>query len=415
MARRLVVVTGPDKGRVFTLPEVDTLLLGRSKATETRLTDPHVSRVHCEVEARTGGVAVHDFDSVGGTFVNGERVDRRDLRPGDVVRIGETELRFEEDTDEAATLPPAPAAAEVVFAGKPGGRPLPAPLQRLQALAGQSLGRYQLQEVLGAGQVGLVFRAVDTSSQTPVALKVLKPEFAGDARAIDRLVRGLMAGRSFSHPNLVTLHAAGKSDPYWWIAMELVEGESLAQVIQRGKPEGRDWRLALRVAIHVGRALDYAHQHALVHRNVMPPNILLRASDGLAKLGDLLLAKELEGALGPQVSQPGELVGNLFYMSPERTEGTAVDGRADLFSLGATVYQALTGRLPFTGTNVVHLVRQIRTADPAPPRRFLPSLPEPFERVVLKMLSRPPEDRHQTAADLLAELEPLARAEGVAV
>src|SRR5262249_47371366 len=153
MARRLVVLTGPDQGRAFTLPEADTLLLGRSKATETRLTDPHVSRVHCEVDAHGGSVAVHDFDSAGGTFVNGQRVQRQELHPGDVVRIGETELRFEDDAAEAATLPPAPAGPEFVFAGKPGGRPLPAALQRLQALAGQSLGRYQLQEVLGTGQV----------------------------------------------------------------------------------------------------------------------------------------------------------------------------------------------------------------------------------------------------------------------
>ncbi len=405
MARRLVVLTGPDQGRTFTLPEGDSLLLGRSKATQSRLTDPHVSRIHCEVEEQGGRVSVRDFDSAGGTFVNNQRAETGELRPGDILRIGQTELRLEDD-----------AAPEMVFANKPGGRPLPAPLQRLQALEGQSLGRYQLQEVLGAGQVGLVFRALDTQTQTPVALKVLKPEFARDARAMQRLVRGLRAGRNFSHPYLVTLHAAGKTDPYWWIAMELVEGESLAEVIRRTQAdEDRDWRLILRVAVHVARALDFAHQRALVHRNVMPPNVLLHAGHRLAKLSDLLLAKELEGALGQQVTQPGELVGNVFYMSPERTQAAAMDGRSDVYSLGVTVYQALTGRLPFTGTNVVDLVRQIRTAEPVKPRQLLPALPESFEDSVLRMLAKRPEARYQTAAALLADLEPLAGREGVAV
>jgi pSer/pThr/pTyr-binding forkhead associated (FHA) protein len=417
MTRRFVVVAGPDQGRAFEVPEADALLLGRSKATQTRLTDPHVSRVHCEVEVKGGRVSVHDFDSAGGTFVNGRRVEREDLRAGDVVRIGETELRFEDDVPEQPTLPPPAPAPEIVFAAKRGAKPLPASLQRLQALVGQSLGRYQLQEVLGAGQVGLVFRARDTSTQTPVALKVFKPEFASDAKGMKRLVRGLMAARSLTHPNLVTLHAAGKTDPYWWIAMELVEGESLAQAIERGgKPEGRDWRKTLRVAVHVCHALDFAHQRALIHRNVMPPNILIRAADGVAKLGDLVLAKELEGALGTQVSQPGEMVGNVFYMSPERTQSTpTVDGRSDLYSLGVTVYQALAGRLPFTATTLVEVVRQIRQGQPAGPRQFLPSLPAPFEGMVLKTLAKRPEDRYPTAAALLADLEALARAEGVPV
>jgi serine/threonine-protein kinase len=421
MSRRLVVVRGPDQGRVFPLPEADSLLLGRSKATETRLSDPHVSRVHCEVHVEGDRVAVHDFDSGTGTFVNGVRVASQDLRPGDVLRIGATELRYEEETPApppgASSRPTVRGPTEVVLAARPGSRPVAPPLKQLQDLAGQALGGYRLRRVLGVGQVGVVFLAHDTKDDTLVALKVLKPDFARDQADVQRLVRGVMAGRKLVHPNLVTLYNAGSTGPYWWIAMELVEGESLGQLLGRlgpGKP--LDWTQVLRVAVHVGRALAFAHGHGLVHRNVLPQNVLIRHADQAAKLGDLLLAREMEGTLGVEVSRPGELVGNLFYMPPERTPGTtAVDARTDLYGLGVTVYQALTGRLPFMAANLADLMAQIRAATPERPARFQPSVPAEFEGAVLRLLAKRPEERHPSAEDLVAELEQVARLEGVAI
>jgi serine/threonine-protein kinase len=408
MPRRLVVLCGPDKGRSFPLPEDDTLLLGRSRATGTRLSDPHVSRVHCEVTIEGGRVGVHDFDSVGGTFVNGRRVSREELQAGDVLRVGETELRLEEDA-------PAPSSSGPAF--KADSAVLPADLRQLEDLAGQRLDRYELLSVLGAGQIGLVFEARDTTDGSLLALKVLKPEFARDEKAMQRFVRGMKASRSLDHPHLVTIYAAGRTGPYWWVAMEYVEGQSLAQRLrQRGEAGRLEWAQALRVAVHVGRALAFAHGQGLVHRNVMPPNILLRRSDNTVKLGDLLLAKALEGALRQEVTRPGELVGNVYYMSPERTQaGAAVDGRADVWSLGVTVYQALAGRLPFTGGTFVEVVNKIRRAEPERPAKYQPGLPPFFEQVVLKMLAKRVEQRYSTAAEMVTELEQLAGLEGVRV
>jgi serine/threonine protein kinase len=422
MPKRLVVVRGPDQGRVFPLPESDSLLLGRSRATATRLVDPHVSRVHCEVLVDGDRVSVHDFDSPHGTFVNGGRVASQELRPGDVIRVGETELRYEVRQAAAPTGPPAPPppgppAGDVVFAGRPAARPIAAPLQRLQDLAGRALGHYQLLRVLGVGQIGVVFEAQDTKDGGRVALKVLKPDFAQDERAVQRFIRGLRAARALDHPNLVTLHHAGNTGPYWWLALELVEGESLAEQMQRRGPRAPlEWHHVLRVAVHVSRALAYAHENQVVHRNVLPQNILIRTADQVAKLGDLLLAKELEGAFGPQVTRTGELVGNLFYMPPERTQGTGGDDpRSDLYSLGVTTYQALTGRQPFAGVNMMEVITRIRTAAPERPTKVQPEVPAPLEHAVLKALAKRPEDRQQTAAELLAELEQVARLEGVPV
>jgi serine/threonine-protein kinase len=405
MSSRLVVLTGPDKGRDFSLSPEGSLLLGRSRATTTRLTDPEVSRIHCEVEAENGPLMIHDWSSASGTFVNGQRVTSQELRPGDVIRIGGTELRLESV---------APAGA-IVFAARPGVRPLAAPLRRLQDLAGQRLGRYQIQELLGTGQVGLVFRARDVSAQAPVALKVLKPEFARDGPAMQRFIRGLEAMQPLRHPHLVDLYAAGQTEPYWWLAMELVEGPSLAQLVaQRGRGGSGDWRQGLRLAVHITRALAFAHGHGIVHRNILPANILIRSTDGVAKLSDLMLARAVEDVGVRALTEPGELVGNVYYMSPERTHGSAgVDGRSDLFSLGVTLYQALTGRLPFTGTSLTEVITQIRRAEPAPPRALEPALPEGLEAVVLKLLARRPDDRPPTAGALLAQLCQLASTHAV--
>src|SRR5207244_4084355 len=136
---------------------------------------------------------------------------------------------------------------------------------------------------------------------------------------------------------LITLYGAGKTGPYCWLAMELVEGESVTQVIHRlGTAGALDWRCALWVAVHVARALEYAHGQNIIHRNITPQNILIRSADRLTKLGDLMLAKAQEGGLAQQITRPGEILGDLRFLSPERTLGQAtIDHRSDLYGLGA--------------------------------------------------------------------------------
>jgi serine/threonine protein kinase len=220
------------------------------------------------------------------------------------------------------------------------------------------------------------------------------------------------------HPNLVNLFGAGKTGPYCWIAMEYVQGESMTQVIQRiGTANMLDWRFALRVAIHIARALDYAHGQNIIHRNITPQNILIQTVDKTTKLGDLMLAKALEGTLAEQITRPGEILGDVRYMSPERTRGNSgeVDGRADIYSLGATTFALLTGRPPFEGTSLPETIMKIRQAEPAKPTKYQLAIPGLFEGTVLRMLAKNPSERFQTAAELLADLERVARYNGVAV
>src|SRR5262249_46035079 len=156
-----------------------------------------------------------------------------------------------------------------------------------------------------------------------------------------------------------TLFGAGKTGTYLWTAMEYVEGDSLSQVIQRIGTHGMlDWRYALRVAVHVSPALVFAHYHQIIHRDIAPPNILAQGAEQATKLGDLMRANAVEGKLATQITRPGELLGDVRYMSPERTAGgaSAVDGRADVYSLGATVYALLTGRPPCEGRSMVETI-----------------------------------------------------------
>ena len=261
----------------------------------------------------------------------------------------------------------------------------------------------------------MVFRARDTQADRPAAVKVLSPEFTGTEEQQKRFVRSIKTMLPIRHENLVELYAAGKRGPYCWVAMEYVKGENLMQVIDRIGAAGMlDWRNSFRVALHVGRALEAAYEHKIIHRNVTPTNILQHSSDKWVKLGDLTLAKAIEGTLARQITRPGELVGDVAYMSPERTrEGAEVDGRSDIYGLGATLYALLTGRPPLEARSLPELVTKIRDEKPAPPKDYQMAIPDLFQDLVLWTLAKRPEDRPQTPTDLLRDLERIAKYQGL--
>ena len=232
---------------------------------------------------------------------------------------------------------------------------------------------------------------------------------------MQRFIRGMKTALPLRHPNLVALFKAGKTGVYCWMAMEYVEGESMTQVIQRVGVAGMlDWRYGYRVAVHIARALDYAHGQSIIHRNVTPANILFRTADKTVKLGDLMLAKALESNAAGWQTRPGELVGDVGYMSPERTRGAGdIDGRADLYGLGATVYALIAGRPPFAAPTLPEVITRIRNVEPEKPKKYQMSVPDLFQGVVLKLMAKRPEERFQTAKELLADLERVGKFSGV--
>jgi serine/threonine protein kinase len=399
MFSKLVVTAGPDKGRVFALQPGETLQIGRSQATATKLADASVSRVHCEIETSDSTSVLHNISS-NGTLVNGRPAAEHPLTPGDLIRIGNTEMRYviDEGSEASTVVQPVPTAS------------LP-----LTSLVGRTMSHYTVDAIIARGSTGVVFKATDTDNGQTVALKVLSPEFSRIDEEMQRFVRAMKTMMPIKHPNLVAIHGAGKTGPYCWVAMQHVEGESLTQVIQRIGVAGMlDWRNAFRVAVHVARGLEYAHGQSIIHRNVTPQNILLRSSDKVALLGDLMLAKALEGSLAQQVTRPGEILGDLSYMAPERTRGTEnIDGRSDLYGLGATVYALLTGRPPFGGGAPAEVVQRIRNMEPEKPKKFQLSIPDQFQGLVLRLLAKRPEDRFQTATDVLTDLQRVGKLTGV--
>jgi hypothetical protein len=407
----LVVVAGPDRDKKFPVHPGTGFFLGRHQDTAYTLSDARISRRHCEVCFENGVVTVFDRGGSGGTLVNGRKVAEQVLAHGDTLQVGDTLLKLvtREEAAPATTTTGVPAGNAEYD---------PKAVDQLAELSGRSLSRFQIGPVLGKGTTSMVFRATDTQSGQEVALKVMLPEYSANEGDVQRFVRAMQAMLPLRHPNLVAVYGAGKSGPYCWSAMELVEGESLTDVISRIGVAGMlDWKYAFRVAVHVGRALEYAHGRGVIHRDVAPANVLMRAADKAVKLGDLMLAKALEGVLARPVTRPGELVGDVNYMSPERTRGQSdqVDGRSDLFGLGATCYALLTGRPPFAGATLVDTISKVRTAEPAKPTTFQMGIPGQFEGVVLKLLAKRPEERYQTAGELVAELERVGKYNGVQV
>jgi hypothetical protein len=436
MPARLVVIAGPDQGKTFPLTAPERLLIGRGRDATVRLADPHASRNHCQVKLEAGGAVVADLDSASGIFVNDIRVRSRALHHGDLLRLGTTVLRFEsDDLADQATLPPPPAKpAAPAAAPRPSGGPVPArapagarlgqnpgsggapsapvprpAVQPLANLSGQVVGHFHVGSVIAQGKSGIVFRAHDSRDKQDVALKVFFPELAQDEEELQRFLRAMKTILPLRHPHLVHVNSAGRTGAFCWVSMELVAGLGLNTAVKHAAG-GADWQIAFRAVQHVARALAYLHGQHIIHRNITPTNILMATADGTIKLGDLITVKAQEGKLARQVTQAGELLGDVRFLSPEQTtSASAGDGRADLYSLGATAYALLTGRAPFEGRNAVETILQIRQNEPRPLRQLLPTIPPAFEATVMKLLARNPEHRFASPGELLGHLANIAK------
>jgi serine/threonine protein kinase len=406
MAFQLIICDGPEKGRTVDLTSGQTVVLGRGEDCDVQLADPRASRVHCRLEVADDSVVLVDAGSTWGTKLNGNPVKQQRLKPGDVIELGETRVRLLSGAEAKKTLPP--ATPKPAKSGGP-------KANVLDKLVGTTLVRYTVGSVINSGRSGVVFRAVDTKHDRPVALKVLWPELTQDEREVERFVRAIKTMLPIQHENIVRMYGAGVSDGYCWMAMELVEGESLADVIKRIGVGGMlEWEPVLRAAAQIAQALEVAAEHKIVHRNITPSNILIRSKDRVAKLADLMLAKALDGPMAQSITRAGEIVGELPYMAPEQTTGrTDLDCRSDLYNLGATCYRLLTGRTPAEGKNAADTIRKIQNEVPANPTKYQLSIPPLFEGVILRMLAKNPDDRFANPTMLLKELKRVAKFQGL--
>jgi len=282
--------------------------------------------------------------------------------------------------------------------------------------AGTRLGPYEVIAVVGAGGMGEVYRARDRRLDRTVAIKVLPPQFAADPQFRARFDREARAISALDHPNICTVYDVGEHDGLSFLVMQFLEGETLAQRLERGAAPISE---ALTIAIQMADALDKAHRAGLTHRDLKPGNIFLVRGGGpsrpTAKLLDFGLAKHANAqaagdlsvapTLGAPLTGQGTIVGTLQYMAPEQLEGRSVDSRTDLFAFGAVLYETVTGRRAFEGRSQASLISAILKDDPPPIASLQPLAPPSLDRVVKKCLAKDPDYRWQTARDLLDELK----------
>jgi serine/threonine protein kinase len=261
------------------------------------------------------------------------------------------------------------------------------------------LGTYRLISPLGAGGMGEVWRAEDTKLLRQVAIKILPPQLAADPEWKDRFLREARTIAQLNHPNIATIYAIDQQDEKLFIAMELIEGESLASVIAKGPMIPAD---AVRVAIHVSDGLSEAHAKGIVHRDIKPDNIIL--SPRFVKVLDFGIAKQIGGTADPTLTQGGMVMGTPHYMSPEQALGRAVDARTDIFSLGVVLYEMLSGQKPFSGAAVTELLLQIVMTQPRDIAQAAFGITPALANIVRRCMAKQPEERFASCDDLRAAL-----------
>jgi serine/threonine protein kinase len=364
----LFVVEGPDCGRRYVFHAPAQVTIGRSDSCEVPINDLKISRRHCRIDVEAGVCLVRDLASANGTRVNGVAIDVGPLEDGDKIRVGDSAIECSIGAGDG----------EPLSASGPAG--------------------YRFLEEIGAGAAGRVFRARQVALGRLVAVKVLPIAPGTDPRDVARFIRGARAEATLAHPHIVQVYDFFRTRDVY-VVMELVEGGDLRR---RGRLPPPD---AVDVALQVCSALQYAFERGIVHRDVKPENVLL-APDGTAKLGDFGLAKSLLASGLSRITGPDEGgFGTPAYMPPEQLRSAAtVDQRADVYSLGATLYCALAGAPPFAGP-VADVVRRVER-DPPPP--LPPEVPPALAGHVLRAMAKDPAARFQTPRDFAAALAPFA-------
>jgi len=459
----LVVEEGAEKGRVVPVRPTKTVEIGREG--NFRLEDAALSRRHARIRFDGDSYVLEDAGSSWGTYVNGTRVKTQVLSSGDRIRLGSHTILFtiEEDDsfipsatvaalpvdDDEEEIPSAPAAPEAPPEPTTAPRPEPEEQEEVDEdsvpgecfqcakpapdpgagappdalgrpprsycssciqqypLLGRVVANHLCQRVLGAGGMGVVYRGTHVVMGRRSALKTLRMLDDADPTMVKRLLREATAGGRIHHPNIVAVHDTGEQDGVAYVVMEYVRGENLSEALRREKKFSV--KRAVLMAEQVAGALAAAFKLGYIHRDIKPENILLMRKD-FVKVTDFGLAKNLkDGELGG-LTRTGQVLGTMLYMPPEQiVAAKGSDQRADIYSLGATLFHLVSGRPVFDSKSAIGLLMDIRTKVAPALSSVEAGVPGPVDRILQRCLQKKPEDRYQTPEELAHDLH-LARA-----
>jgi len=366
---KLVCQAGPDAGHEYRLTK-DVSTMGRSSSTDVPIKDTMASRNHCQVRREGRLYILVDLGSRNGTKLNEKKISERQLAFGDHIRVGECEWLL---VKEAGDI-------------------------ELKDL----LSKYDLQEKIGEGGMGVVYKAVQRSMARTVALKILSPKYAAKKKYVEQFIKEARAAGQFNHPNIIQVHDVATENEIHYFSMEFVDGPTCMQLLKANGafpvPE------ALEIARQTAKALEYAHEHRLIHQDIKPDNIMV-GSNNLVKVADLGISKtfdEVESEEGPK-----RVMGTPHYMAPEAALGKRIDHRVDLYSLGTTMYHMLAGKTPYTGTSATEVLKA-QVMDPMPAIQDIsPDVPDGVCALVERLMAKKPDDRYQSATEVAEEIKRL--------
>ena len=260
-------------------------------------------------------------------------------------------------------------------------------------------GRYEIIERIGGGGMALVYKAHDILLGRNVAIKVLRQQFVHDEEFIRRFRREAQSAASLSHPNVVSIYDVGQEDEIHYIVMEYIEGYNLNEIIKERAP--LQVEESVRIASQICDALDHAHQNQIIHRDIKPHNILI-GRNGRVKVTDFGIARAVTSTT---ITQTGSVIGSVHYFSPEHAKGVNTGEKSDLYSLGIVLYQMLTATLPFLGESPISVALKHLQEDFDDPRDTNPLIPQSVENVILRSMRKNPQERYQSAKEMLKDLE----------
>ena len=430
MFAKLLVIAGPDRGKRFEVVPAVPLVMGRSREADARLSDPRVSPIHCKLSVQNATLFIMDMDSLTGTSVNNIFVTvEYPLQLGDTFTVGDT-IVLVQDPDARTRRRWQAEARPGERRRRPRNRTSPAPSRRRPrsrrratrparpdrtADRPRTVPLPRRARCSPAAGPGFVFQAQRSEGTIePSRSRSCRPRSPRTSAAVAQFTKSMKLAMPLRHPNVVPVLGAGKTGPYCWMAMELVNGESLTATVRHiGVAGSLDWRRALRMSIHLSRGLTFLHEQKVVYRNIGPQNILCDGEAKIPRLSDFLRARP--SSTGRAGTARRDCRTPCCFTPPRSRprEETEIDYRSDIFNLGALCYSLLTGRPPFEGGSLAETITKIRREKPEDPKKYQLAIPKAFEGVVMQMLAKRPEDRYQTTAEVLRDLERVLKYQGM--